>query len=49
MRVSEVARSAAKQAAAGVWGRNPQRGSGAELLAGARRWGPWKILMKYGP
>ena len=31
---SEVARSAAERAAAGVWGRSPQRGLGAEPLVG---------------
>ena len=31
---SEVARSAAERAAAGVWGRSPQRGPGAEPLVG---------------
>ena len=35
VRVSgEVARSAAERAAAGVWGRSPQRGLGAEPLVG---------------
>ena len=32
---SEVARSAAERAAAGVWGRSPQRGPGAEPRRGA--------------
>ena len=31
---SEVARSAADRAPAGVWGRSPQRGPGAEPLRG---------------
>ena len=31
---SEAARSAAERALAGVWGRSPQRGPGAEPLAG---------------
>ena len=31
---SKVARSAAERAAAGVWGRSPQRGPGAEPLVG---------------
>jgi len=40
-----VARSAAEEAAAGVWGRSPQRGPGAEPLVGARGRSP-RIFLK---
>ena len=33
---------------AGVWGHSPQRGPGAELLAGARGRSHRKILSKFG-
>ena len=41
---SSAARSAAERALLGVWGRSPQRGPGAEPLAGARGRSPRKIL-----
>ena len=46
---SLVARSAAERApSAGVWGRSPQRGPGAEPLVGARERSPRKFLSKSG-
>ena len=46
---SLVARSAAQQGpSAGVWGRSPQQGTGAEPFAGARGLSPRKILSKFG-